>query len=226
MGEWITEQEKANRETDANQREMLDSMGAVFVMILKFLFWAIPRVIGGGIGLILGLCFKIGFVGKVISTILASAIGVFVIGFLTSPMTGGDGITILKILWGIICLAALGGIAFWWWMKHYEKISRNAMSYTLLVLKRSACIVFYGFAGIGVVFMLLSAFGKIKASGEFLAAIAFTIPFLIAFYFTYLPDMTKPDYKKYSIEELGVTEEEYESWEEEGRARAAAEAEK
>jgi hypothetical protein len=155
-----------------------------------FIFCLFPNLIGTIVGFFLGLCFKIGIVGKIITTVLVTAAGVLVVVILTQPMGTKDAIIFLKILQGILLLGALGGIGFWWW-KHYEKIRDNSIPYTVKVIQRCAVICFWAPVFLMILIGILELMNVL--SGTVWYVLAFIIPFLIALFGTYIPAMTNPE---------------------------------
>jgi hypothetical protein len=178
-------------------------------IVLKFIFMAIPRVIGVIVGFILGLCFKIGIVGKIISTVLVAGTAFIIAAVCTQGMVHTKGLSVMGILQGIICFGVLGAVAFWWFKMHYETIRHNNIPYTVSVIKKCAIISFYGLCLLGFIIAMLDDSGKLSLP-EFLNVIIAFLPTVFAFFFVYLPDMRTPDYVKYGYvdEEEGGEEEE------------------
>jgi hypothetical protein len=126
-----------------------------------------------------------------------------VVAIFTQGMVRGDGITVLGILQGIICLAVLVGAGIWWWF-HYERIRHNEVLYTTEVIKRCAVWVFYGTVAIAIIFALIVEWKKLNVPGEIIALISFGVPFAFTFFFLYLPDMATPNYEKYAKKDKGA----------------------
>jgi hypothetical protein len=178
-----------SEESARRANEAQGAMASLFIVIILFFIWLIPRVVGVVTGFILGLCFKLVIVGRILTTLIVSVVGAFIVVIFTQPMGTKDAIIFLKILQGILLFGALGGIGFWWW-GHYEKIRHNNIPYTVMVIKKCACIVFYGTIAMAILFAILG--DNISLISEVKAAIAFLVPFAIALFLCYIPDMTNP----------------------------------
>jgi type III secretory pathway component EscS len=185
----------------ANSNAAGAAMGSLFIVILLFFVWLIPRVVGVVAGFILGLCFKLGIVGKVLTTAIVSAFGFLLFAIFAQPLYTSNNMAV-EIPVFIVNVAVFVGIVIWWW-GHYEKIRDNSIPYTVMVIKKCACITFYGCIGLAILLGLLSM--KFTIPVEIGVIIAFMVPFAFAFFFYYLPDMTNPQIE--DCDEEGEAEE-------------------
>jgi hypothetical protein len=156
-----------------------------------FIFHIIPNLIGAIVGFILGLCFKIGIVGRIITTVFVSVFVFLIAALSTENMVNGDGITFSRILQVIFCFGVLIGTGILWWL-HYGKIKDNDIPYTVKVIQRCAIYCFWGTIFLFILFGILGLMKIISGEGIWFV-LAFVIPFLIALFGTYIPAMTNPE---------------------------------
>ena len=172
MSFWETEQQKRDREAR-------ESSG-IWATIFLFIILVVPVILAKILGFIVGIFLKLGFVGKIVLTVL------FVVFVLLSLTIIGAGIGIVtlsshdslarEILEGVILLVLLGisvflGI-FWFWRKHYHTLKNMTVSEFSELVKICFAICFYGSIVLVIIFGITDK--------EHLMGLAFGIPFLIA----------------------------------------------
>jgi hypothetical protein len=117
--------------------------GVLGIIILIIL--AIPALVAKVVGVIFAFLFKLGFVGKIIQTVIISFVGTFALFFAAGVFPYLEHFQFVLDIFGEIAIPVFLMVALWYWLFHYDEIKTISIKEFSNNVTLSFAIAAYGF---------------------------------------------------------------------------------